>query len=303
MRTTIAALALGLVLLGSAGSALAESADAKALIREAATEVSYLSFDKAFPLFAKAQRVAAEGSEDWQAAVFGQAVCMHQSSPVTTANLQQAVALYSSLIERHPQGKYTPQAMMAMGRIDELVDYLDDVPDRAGAREWYAKAREAAGVNSDLAHEATLRIAGTYIQTFDHDQVRTGVKLLKDWLEEHPNNPLASAMWQYAGDALFYPLGEKKVAVAAYVEADKLGLLEEGREGPLYWRMANLAEQVGDEPRAIEYYTKIIVKTPTSGKAYESQLALKRLGAEVPPIRLFQRSAAAQAQSAGGEAK
>jgi len=35
----------------------------------------------------------------------------------------------------------------------------------------------------------------------------------------------------------------------------------------------------------VQYYTKIVVETPNSGKAYEAQLALKRLNSEHPELK------------------
>ena len=278
---------LCVVLLAAAATLQAAPTDVNARLKEAATEVSYLSFDLALPIFADVQREAPEGSDQWQAAVFGQAVCLQQMAPVTADRLQQAKTLYGSLIERYPTGKYATESMMAMGRIAELVDYLGDQPDRQRARDWYEKARSASPADAPLAHEATLRIAATHVQSYEPDECMLAVDMLDQWLKRYPNNPLASAMWQYAGDTWFWPIGDEKKAVSCYLKADELGLLEEGREGPLYWRLAVLAQRNGLTDVAIQYYTKIIVKTPTSGKAYESQLALRNLGAPVPEIELF----------------
>ena len=254
---------------------------------DAATEVSYLSFDRALPLFVQAGKVTTEGSADWQKAIFGQAVCLQQIAPATPDRLAAATKLYKVLIEKYPTGPCAPQSMMALGRIDELVDYLGDAPKRSAARQWYEMVRQTSGDASDLASEATFRIAATYIQEMDGDSVKKGISILTEWLKGHPKNALASAMWQYAGDSYLYPLVDYGQALDCYIKADAVGLLDKGREGPTYWRMANLADRVGRNDVAITFYTKIIEKTPTSGKAYEAQLALKRLGAPVPEIQLF----------------
>jgi tetratricopeptide (TPR) repeat protein len=270
---------------------------AAGLLRDAATEVSYLSFDRAFPLFRQAEQLAPDGSPQWQQAVFGEAVCLQQIAPATAERLAEASRLYRQLAEK--PGAYSAQSMMALGRIAELVDYLGDVPDRPAARQWYEKARLAVGDDAPLASEAQLRFAATYVQETEAEPVRKGISILEDWLAKHPANPLASAMWQYAGDTYFYPLNEYARAIHCYLKADALGLLEKGREGPLCWRIANLAERVGDRDVAVRYYTKVIVKTPAGGKAYESQLALKRLGAPVPPIELFKKPASTTAPAEG----
>lgn len=261
------------------------SPTATELLKDAATEVSYLSFDRALPLFQQAGKLAAPGSPQAEQALFGQAVCLQQITPAAADRIGEASAVYRKLAEK--PGPLAAQSMMALGRIAELVDYLGDAPDRPAARQWYEKAREASGDSGELADEATLRIAATYIQEMDSDSVKKGISILTDWLAKHPKNPLASAMWQYAANTYLYPLNDYGQALECYMKADALGLMEKGREGPVYWRMANLADRLGRNDIAITYYTKIIEKTPTSGKAYESQLALKRLGAPVPQIKLF----------------
>ncbi len=277
-----AALALMAVAVCSRAWAAEGSLTAAGLLKDAATEVSYLSFDRALPLFQQAGKLAAPGSPQAEQALFGEAVCLQQITPATADRIGEASATYRKLAKK--PDLVGVQSMMALGRIAELVDYLGDVPDRPAARQWYEKAREASG---ELADEATLRIAATYVQEMDTDSVKKGISILTDWLAGHPNNPLASAMWQYAGNTYLYPLNDYGPALECYLKADALGLMEKGREGPVYWRMANLADRLGKNDIAIIYYTKIIEKTPTSGKAYESQLALKRLGAPVPEIKLF----------------
>jgi len=297
MRRPIAFLLLAMVASLPPAAALASqhpNEAAAGAIHQAAIEVGYLSFDRALPLFEKAMTLAPQGSEDWQAALFGKATCLAQLTPATPQHIADATLAFRQIVEKYPRSKFAPQAMMALGRIDELIDYRDDKPHRESARQWYEKAR-AASLGTPLADEATMRIAGTFIQQMTRDDVRHGIEVLENWLAQQPKNPLASAMWQYAADSYLYPLEDYRKSLDCYLKADGIGLMERGREGPIYWRMAQLAERVADRDVAVTYYTKIINFTPTSGKAYESQLALKRLGAPVPEITIF--SAAGKASS------
>ena len=159
----------------------------------------------------------------------------------------------------------------------------------AAARNYYGKVLEQ-WPDESIAGEATLRIAATWVQTFEIEQVKRGVSILQHWLAAHPNDPLASAMWQYLGQTFFYPLESYEESLACYLEADRLGLLEPGRAGIIYWRMATMADRLlGKRDVAAAYYTKIVTDAPTSGKAYEAQLALRRLKVSVPDIQLFRR--------------
>jgi len=269
------------------GLALGEGLSPQETLAKAVQEVSCLSFKTAYPLFDDVLKKAAEGSDLWQKAVFGKALCAQQTAPATPEAIQEAQGLYKALIEKAPDSPMTPRAMMNLGRIAELSDYYQDVVDLAGARQWYEKVRDRYA-DKPIAGEAVLRIAGTYIQTFKKDEVAQGIELLRRWLAAHPDDPLASGMWQYLGDTYFFPLEEYDKCLECYLKVDKLGLVEKGLEGPFYWRVAMVADRyVKDRDVAVGFYAKVIRLASSSGKGYEAQLAMKRLGAkesEIPPL-------------------
>lgn len=257
------------------------------LLDAARWEVRVFSFDNAHKLYRRALEQSEEGSAEWQEALFGAAITVHHMVPPDVKKLAQAEELYRRLIDRTPQSRFVPRAMMNLGRLAELRDFHDDKVDLEQARRWYQKVVDG-WPNDRLAGEATFRIASTYVQTYETEQVKRGVRILEDWLAKHPDDPMASGMWQYLGDTYFYPLEDYRRSLDCYIRADTIGLLEKGREGPVYWRMAVIADRyLQDRDMAVKYYTKIITLVPTSGKAYEAQLALQRLGAPVPKLEMF----------------
>ena len=248
-------------------------------------------------------------SEEWAQATFGAASASSNLQPASEGNTKTSVKLYESILSETPQSKYAPRAMMNLGRLQELRDYPSDKPDLDAAAETYLKVA-STWPTLPIASEATLRAAAAYVQWYDAPdfvKVKKGVSLLESWLASHPNDPWASIMYQYLGDTYYMPLGDTaKVngdkakrneyyakAIAAYEKVDSLGWTDNGNQGPVLWRVAVISETIGNLPTAIKYYTKNIIETPNSGKAYESQLALKRLGAPAPEIQLRKvRSAA-----------
>ena len=95
-------------------------------------------------------------------------------------------------------------------------------------------------------------------------------------------------MYLHLGDVYFYPLKDYKKMVSCYVLADKHKGLVPGSEGFIYWRIAYIAQRkTHDRKTAIRYYNKLITEVPTFGRSYESQLALKEMGAHVPPLVLI----------------
>ena len=158
--------------------------------------------------------------------------------------------------------------------------------DRETARQWYAKAA-AVAKGTPLEGEATLRIAATYVQTYQKESILKGLDILHTYLEGHP----ATSSLRPCGSTWARPTSTRWRTTPRRWTATRRpmpwGCWKRG-EGPVYWRMAVLADRyLKDRDTAIEYYKKIITKTPTSGKAYEAQLALKKLGVEPPKIELF----------------
>ncbi len=295
------ALVLTLMLLCAPAAHAADKPDAKTLLFKAQEELSCFGFDNAAALFNSVIAQSTPGSDDWLKGTLGLAICLQQHSPPSPAMIERAAALLRSVIKAAPTSACAARATMSLARIEELSDYYGDEPRPEAARELYQNVVQT-WPNEAIAGEATLRIAAIDVQTYEPEKVQRGVALLESWLASHPNDPLASVMFKYIGDTCYRPLRDYRKAVESYRKADAIGLLERGREGPVYWRTAVLAErELKDFPTAIEFYTKIIRITPTSGKAYEAQLALKRLGAPVPELRTLSHND--QRDASQGEAR
>lgn len=273
------------------------------LVRARQLLVSF-EWDLAYKAFLKIAEKAEPKSDRWVQATFGAAVAISQGQPQYESRVTEATRLYNQILEQTPDSPFVPRVIMNIGRLKELRDFKDDPVDLPGARAEYQKVIDR-WPNAPIAGEATLRVAATLIQTYDaqnnYANVKEGIAILEKWLATHPNEPLASAMWQYVADTYFFPLGDNQKALAAYAKVDELGWTDRGNEGPWLWRCAVLSEREGQTQAAIKYYTKIITTTPNSGKAYESSLALKRLGAPVPEINILRKHPTTQPAEGGAK--
>jgi hypothetical protein len=241
-------------------------------------------FDLARGSFDRAASAAPANSQEWRQAVLGQAVCAQHVAPVTAGGITKAVALYDSLTAG--SDAEAALATLHLGRICEQIDFLGDTIDLAGAREQY-RAVIARWPEAPIAGEATVRLMGTYVQTLDPVQVREGIALAEARLASHPHDPWTGTLWQLVSETWLRPLGEKTKAVAALREAIRFGLPEPSRAWEMEWRIAQLSEDLHDTTSAITAYREIVLHYPTSGKAWEAQQAIIRLGQEPPPLRWF----------------
>jgi tetratricopeptide (TPR) repeat protein len=276
-----ALLAIALLCSAQAPAPLEGPASPESELALAAREVGFFDYRTAEPHFDKALALASPNSDAWALALYGKATCLYHISPVSTANIDQAKTLYTQLWTARPDHRAGRMAGLALGRIAELKDFLADGVDLPAARACYQAVLDKAP-DSPEADQAVLRLAGTYIQTYDKAQCLQGIDILQKRLASHPQNTLASGMYQYIADTYFYPLANDKAALENYLKADAIGLPPTGKEAILYWRMATLADRVNDPKTAIACYEKILQITPTSGKAYEAGKALERLRSPLP---------------------
>ncbi len=287
MKHSIFGLCIAVLLIGDVARAQPSDVELEA----ARQSIVDIDWKQTIKLYTPIREAAAAGSDIYTEATFCLAVANHHVQPPDGGTIANAKSLYQKVIEQSPGGKWAARAMMNLGRIDELRDYPDDVVNFDSAREQYLKVVQTFP-NDPIAGEATLRAAATLIMAFDepdYTKVKQGIAMLEQWLASHPDEALKSVMWQYTGDAYFRPLADYKNALRCYEEVDRLGWSDKGNQGPWYWRSAQIAERYLDQPDiAAKYYRKIIVETPNSGKAYESILALKRLGKPVPSSPMFE---------------
>jgi len=272
------------------------SAEPEAL-GKALEEVGYFNFKAAYKLYDRVMKSTAKGSPVWQKAAYGRAVCAQQITPAKKHLIEEARELFETLVEKYPESRFAPRAMLNLGRIYELRDYAGDKVDPAKARAVYGKVIEN-WPGKPIASEATLRLAAAYVQTYNAKMAEKGVAVLEKWLAAHPDDPLAPAMYQYLGDSYRFPLKKYAKAVENYIKADEAGLFSKGWITQYYWRIAVIAdryvssEKIGAESGrevAIRYYTKIITDYPYSGKSFEAWLALKRMKAEIPDVPVVKR--------------
>jgi len=272
-------------------------------VDQARDELTNFNWEAAYTHFKALADAAPARSDAWAQATFGQAAAVCNRQPASKGYADEAARLYQSIIDNAPQSKYTPRAMMNLGRLKELRDYPGDKPDLSGASVLYLRVAND-WPDSPIASEAILRAASSMVQAYDAPafvKVQSGISLLEKWIEGHPQDPYLSIMYQYLGDTYFLPLAtsaknagdvEKMKQLYAkslsyYDKVNAIGWTDAGNQGPTLWRCAVMSEAIGNTPSAIKYYTQIINETPTSGKAFESQLALRRLGAPVPEIDLM----------------
>ncbi len=276
--------ALVVAVLSGCGVAGGESGTPAAVLEQARSEIAYLAFEDAYPMYGQVLEAAEQGSDVWNEAMFGRAVCAQQIVPQTAALSAQAKQLFEALLEASPDSALAPHAVLHLARGEEMQDFTADVLDVAAAQRGYRRVLEQWPAHP-AASEAALRLAGTHLKTYQPEQIQEGVAVLEGWLAAHPDDPMASGMWQYLSGS-YQLLGQLDRAVEAMVKADEAGLLLDANPMNQYWFIAYTAHHdLNNRALAIRYYRKLIEDPATAvgGRAYEAQRGLITLGV-VPPL-------------------
>ncbi|MFG0247824.1 MAG: tetratricopeptide repeat protein [Phycisphaeraceae bacterium JB051] len=263
---------------------------------KATEELVCFNFQVSYDMFAGLLEVMPVEHELYYKSLYARATCAQHITPPTQAFIDEATALFELVANECPDQALAGQALINLGRIAELRDYPGDETDMDKAREYY-DAVITKYPDQELADQAAIWKAGTYIMVVDDKESKLqGVKILEDWLAKRPDNAYASPMWTYLGQTYELDLKDNRRALECFVKADAIGLPAESTISAYYWRIAIMAQEIPEKlDTCIDYYQKIIKITPTSGRAFEAQLALKELAKahpdkniNVPDIDLYQ---------------
>lgn len=293
---------VGALLLAGCGRSLDSEAEVAAAIKEAVFEFESYRFAEAYDLFQRARQAVSPPSDVWAEATYGAATAAWHSIPASEALVGRADELFAEIVARAPASRFAPYALRNQARLREIRDYPGDAPDPEAARPFYRAIIER-WPEREIAHEATLRLGGTYIQKLDDEaSVREGFAIYRQFIKENPGTAIASIMWEHMGETALNFLGDQELAFEGLRRAEAIGFIDRNKVATNYWRIAELAEDLDQPEVAVRYYQRIIAEHSRSGRAFESIQALQalrdahpELEFEIPQIKVFgsERRAAA----------
>ena len=287
-----------LMIAGCGNEAPQVALDADTLLARGAEEAGRFSWDTAAVAFADAEKAAAAGSLQRTKATYGRAVVAHQRTPASAATIAEAETLYRQVVADTPTSSEAGLATYGLGQIAAASDYFEDDEDLPKARELFSKTVDG-WAGQEAGSLAALALADAWAATLKPEDMRHGCELLEAWLAKYPADPYAVVDWQWLGNTWQVGLGDSAKAVACFREADKLGLVPNGRQHEILWRIARMAERdLGDKQLAAEYYRRLIIERPSSGKGWEAQQRLIALGEQPPELKLYDEGAVKRALAA-----
>jgi tetratricopeptide (TPR) repeat protein len=272
-------LGLGVILSGCGGETTKEGGINRQL-EAGARFLDSLNFNQAADIYELLYKDLEETDGRWPEAAFGYAVALWNRTPPSPESIGQAEEVFEQVSRAVPGTEWDRAARLNLARIHMLRDYPGDEEDpEAAIPILEALTRE----NGLLRHEALVRLAECHRMRYDDDESLTAARdQLMSWLEQYPDNPLASLMWEQVGWLELEDLQDREAAVAAFERAAALGFADPSKKGMLLWTLAQLLLEENEPQRAAVYFTRLIEEAPASGRAYEAQVALRKIRETVP---------------------
>jgi tetratricopeptide (TPR) repeat protein len=282
------------LLLGGCGSGGDGIEELESELTAARQYLSSLNYSAAQKVYEAIYPVLPTDDPHWPEAAFGYANSLWHQTPPSPEGVEQARDIFTELAEKHADTDWGDSALLSLARIEMLRDFPGDEENPAGAEPILERLVEKS--RGFIRHEALVRLAECKRMDFrDRESLEAARKLLTDWLEAHPDNPLASLMWEQLAWMELLDFGRSEPALDAFLKAEAIGFADPSQAGLLFWEMAEISREVGRHGEAVRLYKTVITEEPTSGRAYDAQRALIQVrktvpgfeGIEIPELRLF----------------
>jgi tetratricopeptide (TPR) repeat protein len=223
------------------------------------------------------------GSQAWRRATYGLAIAYQHEPAASPEMTAGARGLHEELWSRCPGTAEATQAAVQLGRIAQLRDFYQDVPDLPAARDWYAKAISLGG-NGPMASQAVIYLASAWVEELTPDGFAEAERALTSWISANPQDPLLALHWMTLADLRHVYRNDPAGAVSALREVDRLGAPPALR-WKVVWRMGAIAQDdLQDRDLAVACFRAIATRYLRSGRADAARLRLIELGVDPPPL-------------------
>jgi len=275
--------AVALTLLAGCGAQDAVDADeVDAAMAEASRYMQSLDFAKAEDVWKTVYARVQPEDERWLEVAFGYATSAWHRTPPGPDSVKLAQEVFGRIVRQSPGSDYALASELSLARILMLRDFPGDVQDPHGAMLLLKPIMEQDR-NPVFRHEAALRHAeALQMQVERPDAAERTSAFLEDWLQRHPDNPYASVMWERLAGIYLYDLKRKAEGLDALLQAERIGLVNTAFIGRTYWKIAELARELGRFDVAVRFYTRAIVEAPRTGRSWEAQQRLADIRDTVP---------------------
>ncbi len=220
-------------------------------------------FELAYKILSEAQPKVSQSSEQWVVATYALGLAAWHKAPSSPEAVEEAKSLFAAVVAHAPESEYAASALLDLGRIAEISDYLGEPTDVPSAQAYY-KQVHAQFPNSDMSARATVFLAQSMAQSFELEQVNAAIQLLDEEMELQPNSPWLSAMSQFQAHLYAFYARDVSAALKPYETAMELGFTRSAEADGSLWQFGLLAQEAGEDFVAARVFSRLVENYPRS---------------------------------------
>ncbi len=220
-------------------------------------------FQSAYEILSVVQPELSTSSEQWVFATYALGLAAWHKTPPSPDAVEEAKSLFQSVVEQSPESECAASALLDLGRIAEISDYLGEATDVAAAQVYYQKVREQFP-GTDMSARATVLLAQTMAQSFEPTEVTTAIELLNAEMEAQPDSPWLGTMAQYEAQLHAFYKHDYAASLEPYETAMDAGFPRSSEADVSLWQMGLLAEEAGEDFIAARVFSRLVKNYPRS---------------------------------------
>ena len=233
---------------------------------QVARGVEYLrvfNFESAYKVLSQVQPELDKSSDDWSLATYSLALSAWHKSPPSSAAVEEAKVLLEAVVAKDPNSTWAASALLDIGRIAEVADFLGDTTDVAAARSYYRQVRQDFP-DTDMSARATAFLAQSMAQSFEPLEVESAIELLAAEIELQADSPWVGVLAQYAAQLCAFYLEDVEASLPFYRIAMDTGFPRSADADVSLWQFGRLYQEVGEDIMAAAIFIRLLDQYPRS---------------------------------------
>ncbi|WP_269522650.1 tetratricopeptide repeat protein [Coraliomargarita parva] len=221
------------------------------------------NFDSAYKVLSVVQPELPQDDSNWTLATYSLGLAAWHKTPPGDTALEEARTLFELVVAVSPSSELAASALLDLGRMAEISDYLGDPTDVPLAQDYYKRVLDEYP-GTEMSTRAALFLAQCMAQSFEPEQILEAIVVLDAALSRQPDSPWASTILQYKAQLYAFYLNDYPASLKPYEEAMELGFPRSSEGDLSLWQLGLLAEEGGDDLLAARAYTRLVRDFPRS---------------------------------------
>jgi tetratricopeptide (TPR) repeat protein len=221
------------------------------------------NFVSAYNILSTAQPQLKVDSPQWTLATYSLALAAWHKSPPSNEALVEARSLLEQVIAHDPASEFAASALLDLGRMAEVADFLADTADVPAAQGYYTQVIEGFP-RTEMSIRASVFLAQSMAQSFDKKSVREAIGLLEAEMAAQPDSPWIGTLAQYTAQLYAFYLDEPGAALEPYETAMEVGFPRSADSDASLWQFGLLAQEADEYLTAARVFSRLVSNYPRS---------------------------------------